>query len=151
MGFESDYRTGQEDSRKAKTYRAWVFKAISARGEMAMKKEALKAKRNCFQRNRWVPVPIAPHIEELNRQRGLLSTRTDSAGSPGATGQQGGDADRALPTSSSVAAPFGLAEISNPTGDGAGCVRVRTNSYLGCDEGGQRVQARIYLNTVGLW
>ena len=47
--------------------------------------------------------------------------------------------------------PFDLAEISFPTVDGSGCVRVRTNSYSVAMKTGQTVQAKIYSNTVELW
>ena len=46
---------------------------------------------------------------------------------------------------------FDLAEISFPTVDSSGCVRVRTNAYSVPLRAGRTVQAKVYPNVVEVW
>lgn len=105
-----------------------------------------------FRRNHWVPVPVAADLKELNQQI-LARCRADEARSIAGHESTVGarmlmERDHLLPV---VTEPFDLAEISFPTVDSSGCVRVRTNAYSAAMKAGQTVQARIYSNVVELW
>lgn len=105
-----------------------------------------------FRRNHWVPVPVAADLNELNQQL-LARCHADEARSiAGHEATVGArmlmERDHLLPMAEE---PFDLAEISFPTVDSSGCVRVRTNAYSVRMKAGQTVQARIYSNVIELW
>lgn len=105
-----------------------------------------------FRRNHWVPVPVAADLNELNQQilAGCHADETRSmAGHESTVGARMLlERDHLLPI---AAESFDLAEISFPTVDSSGCVRVRTNAYSVGMKAGQTVEARIYSNVVELW
>jgi len=130
----------------------WGFASEFCTPGAGHEKGGVEGEAGFFRRNHWVPVPIAADLEELNRQRRLLCQADESRWIAGRDRTIGAgmliERDQLLPL---VAEPFDLAEISFPTVDGSGCVRVRTNSYSVALKAGQTVQARIYSNTVELW
>ena len=105
-----------------------------------------------FRRNHWVPVPVAADLHELNQQI-LAHCHADEVRSIAGHESTVGagmliERDHLLPM---AAEPFDLAEISFPTVDSSGCVRVRTNAYSVRMKVGHTVQARIYSNVIELW
>jgi transposase len=105
-----------------------------------------------FRRNHWVPVPEAANLELLNERLLVLCHGDESRQIDGHEGTVGSamltERDHLLPV---VSNSFDLAEISFPTVDSSGCVRVRTNAYSVAAKVGRTVQARIYSNVVELW
>jgi hypothetical protein len=97
-------------------------------------------------------VPQAGDLEELNRQL-LVGCETDQQRTISGRKQSIGTAMRAeqahlLPQPGEG---FDLAEVSFPTVDGSGCVRVRTNFYSTPEPAGRKVQATIKPDTVEIW
>jgi len=130
----------------------WGFASEFCTPGAGNEKGGVEGEAGFFRRNHWVPVPIAANLEELNRQRRLFCQADQSRLIAGRNMTVGAgmlvERDQLLPLATE---PFDLAEISFPTVDGSGCVRVRTNSYSVAMKTGQTVQARIYSNTVELW
>ena len=106
--------------------RIGVSGASFARPEPGNEKGGVEGEAGFFRRNHWVPVPIAVDLEELNRQRRLLCQADQSRLIAGRDMTVGAgmlvEHDQLLPLATE---PFDLAEISFPTVDGSGCVRVR--------------------------
>lgn len=105
-----------------------------------------------FRRNHWVPVPTAHDLDELNA-RLLEACRGDQdrqiAGKPMQVGAALRiEREHLLPI---MDPRFDLAEVSFPTVDGLGCVRVKTNSYSAPLKAGTQIQAKVYSNYVEIW
>jgi hypothetical protein len=104
-----------------------------------------------FRRNHWVPVPQVPDLAELNAQ--LLKACHDDEGRT-VTGHQqtvgaGMFLERAclLP----LADAFDLVEVSFPTVNTLGCIKVRTNAYSCPVPAGKVVEAKLGATTVEIW
>lgn len=104
-----------------------------------------------FRRNHWVPVPAAEDLEALNRQlmsgcqqdeHRVIAEREQTVGASLLI-----ERDHLLP----LVEGFDLAQVSFPTVNGLGCVKVLTNAYSVPLPAGVQVQAKIYAATVELW
>ncbi len=130
----------------------WGFASEFCTPGAGHEKGGVEGEAGYFRRNHWVPVPVAADLSELNQQI-LSRCQADEARCIAGRESTVGvgmltERDHLLPI---AAEPFDLAEISFPTVDSSGCVRVRTNAYSVGMKAGQTVQARIYSNIVELW
>lgn len=130
----------------------WGFTAEFCTPAAAHEKGGVEGEVGYFRRNHWVPVPQARDLEERNEQV-LAACRQDQHRTISGRGQSIGAAMQAeqghlLPLQSEG---FDLAEVSFPTVDGSGCVRVRTNFYSAPVRAGTEVQARVYPGQVEVW
>jgi hypothetical protein len=105
-----------------------------------------------FRRAHWVPVPTARDLAELNEYL-LACCREDEARTISGRGESVGVAmaiERSylLPL---AAEGFDLAEVSFPTVNGLGCVKVRTNAYSVPLDVGTRVEAKLTPVTLEVW
>ena len=105
-----------------------------------------------FRRNHWVPVPKAADLAELNAQL-LAACRQDEARVLAGRSQSVGAAlliERAhlLPVASD---DFDLAEVSFPTVNASGCVKVGTNAYSVPVAVGTRVRVKLGAATAEIW
>ena len=130
----------------------WRFTAEFCTPAAAHEKGGIESEAGYFRRNHWVPVPQAGDLDELNRQL-LAGCEADQQRTITGREQNIGTAMRAehehlLPLPSEG---FDLAEVSFPTVDGSGCVRVRTNFYSTPVPAGRKVQAIIRPDTVEIW
>jgi hypothetical protein len=130
----------------------WRFASEFCTPGAGHEKGGVEGEAGYFRRNHWVPVPAAADLNELN-QHMLQQCHADESrrinGHESTVGRQMlMERDHLLPM---VADRLDLAEISFPTVDSSGCVRVRTNAYSVGIKAGQTVQARIYSNIVELW
>jgi transposase len=130
----------------------WGFASEFCTPGAGHEKGGVEGEAGYFRRNHWVPVPLAADLHELNQQMLSLCHADEARSIGGRESTVGADLlterDHLLPM---AAEPFDLAEISFPTVDSSGCVRVRTNAYSVGMKAGQTVQARIYSNVVELW
>jgi len=130
----------------------WRFTAEFCTLAAAHEKGGIESEAGYFRRNHWVPVPQAGDLEELNRQ--LLAgceadqQRTITGREPNIGTAMRAEHEHLLPLPSEG---FDLAEVSFPTVDGSGCVRVRTNFYSTPVPAGRKVQATIRPDTVEIW
>jgi len=130
----------------------WRFTAEFCTPAAAHEKGGIESEAGYFRRNHWVPVPQARDLEELNQQL-LAGCKADQQRTITGREQNIGIAMRAeqehllpLPTEG-----FDLAEVSYPTVDGSGCVRVRTNFYSTPVTAGRKVQAKVKTERVEIW
>src|SRR5918992_3100656 len=105
-----------------------------------------------FRRNRWVPIPRARDLEELNRQL-LAACQMDEARTVAGREQSVGTAmliERAhlLPLAEEG---FDLVEVSFPVVTSLGCVKVKTNAYSVPVKAGRTVEARLSAASVEIW
>lgn len=124
----------------------WKFESVFCNPgeEGAHEKGGVEGEVGFFRRNHWVPIPAAHDLDELNRQL-LASCREDEQRKIDGREQTVGQAvlaerEHLLPL---VAEGFDLAEVSFPTIDGLGRVRVRTNLYSVPLRPGTEVGARV--------
>ena len=105
-----------------------------------------------FRRNHLVPVPQAKNLEELNQYLRKCCQQGEQrriAGKPMLVGEATRiERERMLPL---TAEGFELAEISFPTVDSKGCVKVRTNFYSTPLRPGTRPQAKLLPAYVEIW
>ena len=130
----------------------WRFTAEFCTPAAAHEKGGIESEAGYFRRNHWVPVPQARDLEELNQQW-LAGCEADQQRTISGREQNIGTAMRAeqehlLPLPGEG---FDLAEVSFPTVDGSGCVRVMTNFYSTPLPAGRKVQATIKPSTVEIW
>lgn len=130
----------------------WQFQSEFCNPAEAHEKGGVENEVGTFRRNHWVPVPQAGDLAELNRQL-LAACREDEARLVAGHEQPVGKAmliERAhlLPLAEE---DFDLTEVSFPTVNSLGCVKVRTNAYSLPVAAGTTVQARITPTTVELW
>jgi transposase len=105
-----------------------------------------------FRRNHWVPVPQARDLAELNGQ--LLQGCHDDEGRTVTGHQQTVGAGMLLERACLLPlaeVPFDLVEVSFPTVNTLGCVKVRTNSYSCPVRAGTVVEAKLSATTVEIW
>jgi len=130
----------------------WRFASEFCTPAEAHEKGGVEGEAGYFRRNHWVPVPGAPDLEQLNKD--LLEAchqdqKRQIAGKPQCVGAAMiGESEQLMP----LAEPgFDLGEVSFPTVDGLGCVRVRTNAYSVPLKVGVQVQAKVYSTYVEIW
>lgn len=132
----------------------WKFESVfcTPGEEGAHEKGGVEGEVGFFRRNHWVPVPTACDLEELN-QKLLAGCREEEQRRIDGREQTVGQAmlaerEHLLPL---VSEGFDLAEVSFPTVDGLGRVRVRTNFYSVPQRPSTEVQARVYPSKVEIW
>jgi hypothetical protein len=105
-----------------------------------------------FRRNHWVPLPEAADLDALNTQL-LAGCRADEQRVIQGRTQSVGEAMTIERASLRPLATecFDLQEVSFPTVDGAGCVRVKTNPYSVPAPVGTCVEAKLGPAHVELW
>jgi transposase len=130
----------------------WRFEAEFCTPAEPHEKGGIEGEAGCFRRNHWVPVPKAADLVELNRQlldgckqdeHRLIAGREQTVGAGMLI-----ERDHLLPMASEGA---DLAQISFPTVNGLGCVKVLTNTYSVPLPAGMQVQAKVYASIVELW
>lgn len=130
----------------------WKFESEFCTPDEPQEKGGAENEVGTFRRNHWVPVPKAKDLADLNAQL-LAGCREDEARVIAGREQPIGSAmliERAhlLPLASE---DFGLAEMSFPTVNGIGEVKVRTNAYSAPLRAGVKVQVNLTPTTVEIW
>jgi hypothetical protein len=130
----------------------WRFAAEFCTPGEGHEKGGVEGEVGTFRRNHWVPLPQAPDLAELNAQV-LQACHDDEARTVTGHQQTVGagllfERPYLLPL---VAEPFDLAEVSFPTVNTLGCVKVRTNAYSCPVRAGTVVQAKLSAQTVEVW
>jgi transposase len=130
----------------------WRFASEFCTPGAGHEKGGVEGEAGYFRRNHWVPIPQAAAVAALNAQllaaceadqRRVLAGRTEPVGVLMAREQP-----HLLPL---AAEGFALAEVSFPTVDGLGRVRVRTNAYSVPLRPGTECEARLYPTRVEAW
>lgn len=130
----------------------WRFHAEFCTPGQAHEKGGVESEGGYFRRNHWVPVPAAEDLEDLNEQL-LAACQQDEHRVIAGRDQPIGTAmliERAH-LLALAAESFDLAEVSFPTVDSHGCIRVRTNRYSAPAPAGTRVEAKVYASSVEIW
>lgn len=130
----------------------WRFAAEFCTPGEGHEKGGVEGEVGTFRRNHWVPLPQARDLEELNAQL-LAACHEDEARTPAGHPQTVGAGmlvERAylLPL---VEEPFELVEVSFPTVNTLGCVKVRTNAYSCPVRPGTVVQVKLGASKVEVW
>jgi len=129
----------------------WRFEAEFCTPAQAHEKGGVEGEVGYFRRNHWVPVPEAEDLAALNRwllkgcqddERRTITGREQTVGASLLI-----ERDHLLP----LGEGFDLAQVSFPTVNGFGCVKVLTNAYSVPLPAGAQVQAKVYAATVELW
>jgi len=130
----------------------WRFASEFCTPGAGHEKGGIEGEAGYFRRNHWVPIPQATDLAALNThllaacqadQQRVLAGRAEPVG-----GLMQREQPHLLPL---PAERFDLAEVSFPTVDGLGCVRVRTNFYSVPLRPGTQVEARVYPTRVEFW
>jgi transposase len=143
----------REETARFMAFRShWRFESEFCTPAVAHEKGGIEEEVGYFRRNHWVPIPKARDVEELNAQL-LEGCRQDQqrriAGQAQCVGiAMGVEQEYLLPLTEEG---FDLAELSYPTVDGMGRVKVRTNFYSVPLCPGTVVQAKIHSALVALW
>ena len=127
----------------------WRFASEFCTPAHAHEKGGVEGEVGYFRRNHWVPVPNAIDVADLNRQL-LAACRADEQRRIDGRDHTVGTAllverDHLLPV---AAEGVDLAQMSFPTVNGFGCVKVLTNAYSVPLKSGTQVQAKVYASTV---
>ena len=130
----------------------WKFQSEFCNPGEAHEKGGVENEVGTFRRNHWVPVPKARDLADLNDQL-LQACRDDEARVIAGHDQAVGSAmliERAhlLPLADE---DFDIKEVSFPTVNKLGCVKVKTNAYSAPVAAGTSVQAKITPTTVEVW
>jgi transposase len=130
----------------------WRFAAEFCTPGEGHEKGGVEGEAGSFRRNHWVPIPQAPDLAALNAQL-LAACHEDEARTVTGHDQTVGAAmllerEYLLPPAGE---PFDLVEVSFPTVNTLGCVKVRTNAYSVPVRAGTVVQAKLRAATVELW
>jgi transposase len=130
----------------------WKFQAAFCNPGEAQEKGGVENEVGTFRRNHWVPVPKAADLAELNAQL-LQACREDEARVIAGHDQTVGKAmliERAhlLPLADE---DFDIVEMSFPTVNKLGCVKVRTNAYSTPVAAGTSLQVKVTPTTVEVW
>ena len=130
----------------------WRFAAEFCTPGEGHEKGGVEGEVGTFRRNHWVPVPQARDLAGLNAQL-LQACHEDEARTVTGHAQTVGAGllmERAylLPLAEE---PFDLVEVSFPTVNTLGCVKVRTNAYSCPVRAGTVVQAKLSATTVDVW
>lgn len=129
----------------------WRFEAEFCTPAQAHEKGGVEGEAGYFRRNHWVPVPEAEDLAALNRQL-LSACQQDEHRRIAGREQTVGaslmiERDHFLP----LVKGFDLAQVSFPTVNGFGCVKVLTNAYSVPLPAGVEVQAKAYAASIELW
>ena len=129
----------------------WQFRSEFCNPGEGHEKGGVENEVGTFRRNHWVPVPKARDLAELNAQL-LQACREDEARILAGRDRTVGSAmliekEYLLPLATE---DFDLAEVTFPTVNKIGCVKVRTNAYSVPVAPGTTVQAKITPTTVEL-
>ena len=130
----------------------WRFEAEFCTPAEPHEKGGIEGEAGYFRRNHWVPVPQADNIAALNRrleEACQLDERRRIAGHEQTVGT-----DLVIEREhllSLAEEGFDLAQISFPTVNGFGCVKVLTNMYSVPLPAGTQVQAKAYAGRIELW
>ena len=129
----------------------WRFEAEFCTPAQAHEKGGVEGEAGYFRRNHWVPVPQAEDLAAINRHL-LKACQDDEHRTIAGREQIVGaglmvERDHLLP----LVEGFDLAQVSFPTVNGFGCVKVLTNAYSVPLPAGVQVQAKVYAATVELW
>lgn len=130
----------------------WRFAAEFCTPGAGHEKGGIEGEAGYFRRNHWVPIPQAPDLAALNAQL-LRACEAEQHRTIAGRAQPIGammqlERPHLLPL---AAEGFDLVEVSFPTVDGLGCVRVRTNFYSAPLRAGTQVEARVYPTAVEVW
>lgn len=130
----------------------WRFAAEFCTPAEAHEKGGVENEVGTFRRQHWVPVPRACDLVDLNAQL-LQACREDEGRILSGRTQTVGAAlliERAhlLPL---AGAGFDLVEISFPTVNSLGCVKVKTNAYSVPVRAGTTVEVKLSPTTVAIW
>ncbi|MBC8165762.1 MAG: IS21 family transposase [Bryobacteraceae bacterium] len=130
----------------------WRFESEFCTPGEGHEKGGVEGEAGYFRRNHWVPVPKAVDLADMNLQlmagchqdeQRQISGREQSVGAALLV-----ERDHLLPL---VKEGIDLAQISFPSVNSLGCVKVLTNSYSVPLKAGTQVQAKVYASTVELW
>ncbi len=130
----------------------WRFEASFCTPGQGHEKGGVEGEAGYFRRNYLVPVPSVKDLTEVNallltacrdEEHRLMAGRSQSVGEALTIEQE-----HLLPMATEG---FDLADISFPTVDASGCVRVKTNSYSVPLPPGWQVQAKTYASSVEIW
>lgn len=130
----------------------WRFAAEFCTPAEAHEKGGVENEVGTFRRQHWVPVPQARDLDDLNAQL-LRACQADEGRMLAGRHQTVGAAlliERAhlLPLADEG---FELVEVSFPTVNTLGCVKVKTNAYSVPVRAGTIVEARLSATTVAIW
>src|SRR3990172_383588 len=130
----------------------WKFQSEFCNPGEAHEKGGVENEVGTFRRNHWVPVPQARDLADLNAQL-RAACRGDEARVLAGRDQSVGSAmlierGHLLPLAGE---DFDLVEVSFPTVNGFGSIKVRTNAYSVPVAVGATVQARLAPTAVALW
>jgi transposase len=130
----------------------WKFQSEFCTPDEAHEKGGAENEVGYFRRNHWVPVPKAEGLADLNAQL-LEACRQDEARMIAGHDQSVGsemliERGHLLPLAEE---DFDLVEVSFPTVNNLGQVKVRTNAYSVPVGAGASVQAKLTPTTVGIW
>jgi len=130
----------------------WRFEAAFCTPAEAHEKGGVESEVGRFRRNHWVPVPRARDLEDLNQQL-LAACQADERRTVAGREQPVGAAllierEHLLPL---VAEGFDLAEVSFPSVNSLGCVKVKTNAYSVPLQAGTPVQVQLRAASVEIW
>src|SRR5260370_28666403 len=142
----------EETSRFVAFRSHWRFEAEFCTPAEPHEKGGIEGEAGYFRRNHWVPVPEAADITERNRQL-LAACQQDQHRVIAGREPTVGDAmvierEHLLPLATEG---VDLAQISFPTVNGLGCVKVLTNTYSVPLPAGAQVQAKAYASSIELW
>ncbi len=130
----------------------WRFASEFCTPGEGHEKGGIEGEAGYFRRNHWVPIPQTADLAALNAQLLAACQADQQRVLAGRTEPVGVLMQREQPHLLPLAAEdFDLAEVSFPTVDGLGCVRVRTNFYSVPLRPSTQVEARVYPTRVELW
>lgn len=130
----------------------WRFTAEFCTPAEAHEKGGVENEVGTFRRRHWVPVPQARDLDDLNAQLRcaceadegrILSGRSQTVGAALLM-----ERDHLLPLAE---ADFDLVEISFPTVNSVGCVKVKTNAYSVPARAGTTVEVQLAATTIAIW
>ncbi|HVB27349.1 MAG TPA: IS21 family transposase, partial [Mycobacteriales bacterium] len=130
----------------------WRFAAEFCTPAEAHEKGGVENEVGTFRRRHWVPVPQARDLTDLNAQF-LRACQADEARTLAGRSQTVG---AALLTERAYLLPlaeegFDLVEVSFPTVNSVGCVKVKTNAYSVPLRAGTSVEVKLSADTVAIW
>ena len=130
----------------------WRFEAEFCTPAEPHEKGGIEGEAGYFRRNHWVPVPQADNIAALNRRLEEACQQDEHRRIAGHEQTVGTDLVIEREHLLSLAEEgFDLAQISFPTVNGFGCVKVLTNMYSVPLPAGTQVQAKAYAGRIELW
>ena len=130
----------------------WRFAAEFCTPAEAHEKGGIENEVGTFRRNHWVPVPQARDLDDLNAhllracqmdEGRVLAGRTQTVGAALLT-----ERPQLLPLADEG---FDLVEVSFPTVNRVGCVKVKTNAYSVPLPAGTTVEVKLSATTVAIW